>query len=253
MGKPVIVRELELGRGIPKICIPLVGHTAPEILKEAQRLPGFSPDLAEWRADFFEDALKPGCTIKMLEGLRGHLGSLPLVFTYRTKKEGGRFDLPAQEYAGLLLEAAGSHFADLFDVELSAPPEVLGRLVSGIHSYGAKVILSSHNFETTPSLCDMLSRLHTMQALGADLVKIAVMPHCASDVLALLSAVETIDREGQTPIIGMAMGGTGLVSRLAGEIFGSAVTFGAAEKASAPGQIDAVELRRILELLHNAL
>ncbi len=253
MGKLVTVRGLELGKGIPKICIPLVGHTASEILKEAQKLPSFSPDLVEWRADFFEDVLKPSCIIKILEDLRELCGELPLLFTYRTKKEGGGFALPVQEYADLLLEAARSQFADLFDVELSTSSDVLSGLISGIHSYGAKVILSSHNFEAAPSLSDMLSKLHKMQDLGADLVKIAVMPHCASDVLALLSAIETIDREGQTPVIGMAMGGTGLISRLSGEIFGSAVTFGAAEKASAPGQIDAAELRRILELLHNAL
>lgn len=253
MEKPVIVRGLELGKGMPKICIPLVGHTAPEILKEAQRLPDYSPDLAEWRADFFEDALKPDCTVKILGALREYIGELPLLFTYRTKKEGGGFALPAGEYADLLLEAARSKFADLFDVELSTSPDVLSRLIPGIQSCGAKVILSSHNFETTPSLSEMVSKLHKMQEAGADLVKIAVMPHSASDVLALLSAVEAIHREGQTLVIGMAMGGTGLISRLSGEIFGSAVTFGAAEKASAPGQIDAAQLRRILELLHGAL
>jgi len=253
MAKPVIIRGLRLGEGMPKICIPLVEHTREGILKEAQKLSGFSPDLAEWRADFFEDVLKPGCTVKILEDLRQILGDLPILFTYRTKKEGGAFEPPAQEYANLLLEAAGSHLADLFDVELSTSPDILKRLVSGIHSCGAKIILSSHNFKETPSFPDMVSKLHQMQALEADLAKIAVMPHCASDVLSLLSAVETVDREGQTPVIGMAMGGTGLISRLAGEVFGSAITFGAAEKASAPGQIDAAELRRILELLHNAL
>jgi len=238
MAKPVIIRGLRLGEGMPKICIPLVEHTREGILKEAQKFSGFSPDLAEWRADFFEDVLKPGCTVKILEDLRQILGA---------------FEPPAQEYANLLLEAAGSHLADLFDVELSTSPDILKRLVSGIHSCGAKIILSSHNFKETPSFPDMVSKLHQMQALEADLAKIAVMPHCASDVLSLLSAVETVDREGQTPVIGMAMGGTGLISRLAGEVFGSAITFGAAEKASAPGQIDAAELRRILELLHNAL
>ena len=242
MAKPVIIRGLRLGEGMPKICIPLVEHTREGTLKEAQKLPGFSPDLAEWRADFFEDVLKPGCTVKILEDLRQILGDLPILFTYRTKKEGGAFEPPAQEYADLLLEAAGSHLADLFDVELSTSPDILKDLVSGIH-----------NFKETPSFPDMVSKLHQMQALEADLAKIAVMPHCASDVLSLLSAVETVDREGQTPVIGMAMGGTGLISRLAGEVFGSAITFGAAEKASAPGQIDAAELRRILELLHNAL
>ena len=51
----------------------------------------------------------------------------------------------------------------------------------------------------------------------------------------------------------MSMAGKGLISRLSGELFGSAVTFGAAKKISAPGQISAVELRNILNILHNNL
>jgi 3-dehydroquinate dehydratase I len=48
----------------------------------------------------------------------------------------------------------------------------------------------------------------------------------------------------------MSMGGIGLVSRLAGEVFGSAATFGAGDQVSAPGQIPVPELRRALETLH---
>ena len=52
------------------------------------------------------------------------------------------------------------------------------------------------------------------------------------------------------PIITMSMAGTGLISRISGEAFGSALTFGTAGKASAPGQMDAKELRQVLTLLH---
>jgi len=41
------------------------------------------------------------------------------------------------------------------------------------------------------------------------------------------------------------------VSRLTGELFGSALTFGAAKTASAPGQIPVTELREILTVLHS--
>ena len=47
---------------------------------------------------------------------------------------------------------------------------------------------------------------------------------------------------GTTPFITMSMGGTGVISRLAGEVFGSAFTFGAGKEAIAPGQIPVGEL-----------
>ena len=51
-------------------------------------------------------------------------------------------------------------------------------------------------------------------------------------------------------LITMAMSGIGMISRLSGECFGSAVTFGAARKASAPGQIGVEQLREILQIVH---
>ncbi len=53
-------------------------------------------------------------------------------------------------------------------------------------------------------------------------------------------------------IITMSMAKTGVISRLAGEVFGSAATFGAVKKASAPGQISVNDLRTVLTILHQA-
>jgi 3-dehydroquinate dehydratase-1 len=50
----------------------------------------------------------------------------------------------------------------------------------------------------------------------------------------------------------MAMGPLGVVSRLAGETFGSVLTFGTVGAASAPGQVDAARLRAALDLIHEA-
>mgnify|MGYP000529625487 CR=1 FL=1 len=84
-----------------------------------------------------------------------------------------------------------------------------------------------------------------MQELGADIPKIAVMPTCKQDVITLLSAtLEMSEKYADRPIITMSMAGTGVISRLTGETFGSALTFGAASKASAPGQIGVNELSR---------
>ena len=79
------------------------------------------------------------------------------------------------------------------------------------------------------------------------------MPQSTSDVLTLLAAtLEMQEQYADRPIITMSMANTGVISRLAGEVFGSAATFGAVKKASAPGQISVNDLRTVLTILHQA-
>ena len=117
-----------------------------------------------------------------------------------------------------------------------------------------KVVASNHDFHKTPAQEEIVSRLCKMQELGADIPKIAVMPQNKKDVLTLLSASREMSEEhADRPIITMSMAGTGVISRLCGEVFGSALTFGAAGKASAPGQMGVEDLKTVLELLHKSL
>lgn len=83
--------------------------------------------------------------------------------------------------------------------------------------------------------------------------KIAVMPRSAEDVLTLLAATsEFKEKYAERPVISMSMGWLGSISRVAGEFFGSALTFAAAKHASAPGQLSAGDVDEILRILHNS-
>jgi 3-dehydroquinate dehydratase-1 len=115
------------------------------------------------------------------------------------------------------------------------------------------VVMSSHDFEKTPSRDEIVARLSAQQKLGADVVKIAVMPTSHRDVITLMDATELfVATDATRPVITMSMGGLGVVSRLAGETSGSCLSFGSAGASSAPGQIDAVTLMSILTLVHTA-
>ena len=93
-----------------------------------------------------------------------------------------------------------------------------------------------------------------MQQSGADILKIALMPQSKQDVLTVLAAtLEMSEQHTDRPLITMSMAGTGVISRLAGEVFGSAITFGAASKTSAPGQIGVRQLADVLDIIHNNL
>ena len=111
------------------------------------------------------------------------------------------------------------------------------------------MLLSSHNFSKTPPKDELVSLLLDMQDFGADLPKVAVYPQNRKDVLTLLQATEEFSQQATTPFVTLSMSWLGSISRVTGEFFGSAITFGAGVNASAPGQIDAVKLRKVLETL----
>ena len=92
-----------------------------------------------------------------------------------------------------------------------------------------------------------------MQRLGAYICKIATMPHSPADVLTLLDATRIMSAEhADRPLITMAMGALGIVSRVSGETFGSAATFGMAGTPSAPGQIPVEDLHEVMTVLGRA-
>lgn len=254
MKKIVTVKDVKLGEGIPKICVPIVGRTKEELVEEIAALKDISLDVVEWRVDFYENVEDIEKVKEVLADLRKLLQNTPLLFTFRSKKEGGEKEVSTSYYAELNKEIAATKLVDLVDVELFTGDEIVKDIVAAAHGAQVKVVISNHDFFKTPAQEEIVSRLRKMQELGADLPKIAVMPQNQSDVLVLLSATnEMVQNYAEGPIITMSMAGTGVISRLAGEVFGSALTFGAAKKASAPGQIAVADLRSVLNILHNSV
>lgn len=246
--KSVTMRGVTIGGGMPKICVPVMGHCEAEVLASADVARLCAPDVVEWRIDWLDDLSQKNVDT-ILGQLRRKFPATPLLVTYRSQEEGGEGDLEQSSYVNLLSRIIVSGQADLVDVELFSG--VMGELVEMAHHHGVCVIGSSHDFHQTPDEGEILSRLEQMMELGCDIPKIAVMPQSAQDVLILLSATELAhEKHPDLPIITMSMGQMGMVSRLCGEVFGSALTFGCAGQASAPGQVAVKELREILKLLH---
>lgn len=247
----VQVRNIKLGEGIPKICVPLVGKTNEEIIEEAKFLKEVKFDLIEWRVDHYENVEDIEKVKEIVKALREEVGEAVILFTFRSKKEGGEKEVSTEYYAELNKQIAQTKLVDLVDVELFTGDEIVKDIVETAHNNGVKVVMSNHDFFKTPSKEEIISRLCKMQDLGADLPKIAVMPNNSEDVVTLLAATEEMHtKHANKPIITMSMGPLGLISRLSGETFGSALTFGAAKKASAPGQISVDKLALILEVMH---
>ena len=253
MQNVVEIRDIRLGEGIPKICVPLVAKTKDEFLNSAEALEKIKLDLVEVRIDHFEDVENIQEVKSLLKDLRDILKNIPILFTFRSLKEGGEKEVSVEYYKTLNIEIAKTGFVDLVDTELFTGDEVVKEIVDEVHKEGVKIVMSNHDFNKTPEREEIVRRLCRMQELNADLPKIAVMPKSAGDVLKLLCATnDMVTKYAETPIITMSMGGLGVISRIAGETFGSALTFGAAEKASAPGQVDVDSLVSVLDILHKA-
>ena len=251
---PVVVRNVKIGEGIPKIIVPIVGVTKDDIIGEARTFDSIPVDVVEWRVDWYEDVFDTEKVKETAAALREALGDIPLLFTFRTSKEGGEKAIEATDYAALNKAVAASGSVDMIDVEVFTGDEIVKDIIDSAHASGVKVVASNHDFFKTPEKDDIVGRLRKMQDLGADIPKIAVMPQSKKDVLTLLAATEEMSSEyADRPIITMSMAGTGVISRLAGEVFGSSMTFGAAKKASAPGQMGVQDLSTVLDLLHKSL
>ena len=248
---PVVsVRNIVLGDGIPKICIPLVSTSLDALLNDMKKALEYGADLIEWRTDWMDDIFKEGYLEEILPKVREASGDTPLLFTFRTKKEGGNMAASLSQYKELIKAAIRSGLVDLVDIELFSDKDVVDELIALAKEKKVKTILSNHDFFHTPSENEIFSRLKQMEDAGADIAKIAVMPKSREDVLTLLSATCKAKKELSCPVITMSMAGTGLISRLSGEVFGSCLTFGAAGNVSAPGQMDALKLRSVLNILH---
>lgn len=278
----VRVRNITLGEGLPKICIPFSEPDEAGLKKALSELENVPHDLVEWRADFYltpagtagspksagalagdpqsagtladspqsAGLLEDGPLNEALALLRRGLGDTPLLFTVRSKAEGGAFTSDTDEYVRLGLAAIESGLIDLADAELSRGPEAVKTIVKAAHARGVKVVGSRHDFTSTPDKEIIVGSLCRMQELGCDVAKFAVMPQSERDVLTLLDATLIMkEKHSGTPVITMSMGPLGAVSRVSGQLFGSCLTFGTAGKASAPGQLPAGRLQEFLTSL----
>ena len=100
------IKNIEIGQGIPKVCIPLTGRNREEIVEEIKIVKKCEPDLIEWRADFFEDSDNLEKICEMLVTINDSFKQIPVVFTFRTKEEGGEKSIMPKDY--VIKEAASS-------------------------------------------------------------------------------------------------------------------------------------------------
>lgn len=243
--RSVRIGGLEVGGPKPVICVPIVADSSEEAVAQAVELTDRGPDLLEWRADYLRGVDSSAAFLDTLARLRAAT-PLPLLLTVRARAQGGAWQRDENQRLDWLVAGAGSGLADAVDLE-AAGGRIYQEPVREV--LGARpLVLSSHWFRETPIRKTLVRYAHDMAEAGANIVKLAVMPRKPADTLVLLSAVDRLRAELTVPLIAMAMGPLGAYTRAVAPLFGSALTFAAGVRASAPGQPALDDLRRSLGL-----
>jgi len=237
--------------GRVKICIPVVGPGRDEALHQIHTAAPLA-DLLELRMDLIID----GNLKKLVHEIRNSFPPVKIVVTHRRPEESGLQaasvnKLNEEERVAVLQEAVQLG-VDYVDMELSTPVELrdLLKVLIGKHSDRTKLIISVHDFSLTPYDDTLEDLWQACRDAGAGVIKIVTFAQTMADNLRVLRLIPWSLEKGQE-IVTFAMGEQGKISRVMAPLLGAHFTFASLglESATAPGQLTAEEMVKIMELL----
>ncbi|EPF6153791.1 type I 3-dehydroquinate dehydratase [Acinetobacter baumannii] len=231
-----------------KTIVPITAKTKEQALAQAQVIANTADaDLAEFRIDLLSFASDTKQVIALGHELKKILGNKPMIATIRTKNEGGQLEISDVDYGKTYQAYLKNPFMDWLDVEMFRDQKVVSEIVQKAHQKKVLVVMSNHDFQKTPSQDEIEKRLLKQDQMGADILKIAVMPKSKQDVFTLMNATLKVSQQTTKPLLTMSMGQLGTISRVAIANMGGSYSFGMIGQASAPGQIDVTKLKQILQ------
>ncbi|MFL4378886.1 type I 3-dehydroquinate dehydratase [Acinetobacter baumannii] len=231
-----------------KTIVPITAKTKEQALAQAQVIANTADaDLAEFRIDLLSFASDTKQVIALGHELKKILGNKPMIATIRTKNEGGQLEISDADYGKTYQAYLKNPFMDWLDVEMFRDQKVVSEIVQKAHQKKVLVVMSNHDFQKTPNQDEIEKRLLKQDQMGADVLKIAVMPKSKQDVFTLMNATLKVSQQTTKPLLTMSMGQLGTISRVAIANMGGSYSFGMIGQASAPGQIDVTKLKQILQ------
>lgn len=189
-------------------------------------------DLVELRLD--------ACTDLTIEGVASLPRPLPVLFTLRSPAEGGAFKGSEEERLDMIAKLMTLR-PEYMDVEAFVDPERI-KAIRAV-SPSTRIVLSKHNFSTTPeNLDDILAEM--MARTDNAIYKLAVRAANTLDTLRMLTFCRKHSTAG-VDLICISMGDDGESSRILGPVVHTGLSYCPVEELSAPGQMDARTLRSV--------
>jgi 3-dehydroquinate dehydratase type I len=221
-----------------QVCVSISAPDVHELSGKIQHAERLSANLVEVRLD----------RLRSHQGLSkiARAAGTPLIATNRPLSEQGSYAGREKDRLGILREAAeeGFDYVDLEDTTAS-----LAKITNALHQKGVKIILSHHDHFRTPNPSGLARVLSQLQKHEPDVCKVVTTAKSSEDSLSILRFLEENHRA--KPLVGFAMGRTGVWSRLLAPFHGSAFTYASLARGmeTAPGQPTISELRSIYEML----
>ncbi|KAF2671346.1 Shikimate dehydrogenase [Microthyrium microscopicum] len=208
-------------------------------------------DAVELRVDLLEEEVSVDglCTVEYLTDQYSFLRSIvsvPIIFTLRTKSQGGKFPDDAHDKALELYRAAQRLAFDFIDLEITSPPSLLEEVSA--NKGKTKIIASHHDPQGRLSWKDGSWVPHYNTALQyGDVIKLVGMAKTYEDNRSLAEFRDWAKAAHSTPIIAINMGELGKLSRIENG-FMTPVSHSKLITAAAPGQLSAAQIREGLAL-----
>lgn len=242
------VQLAELAKSPVKTIVPITAKTKEQAIAQAKVIAANrDADLAEFRIDLLDFAADTKQVIALGHELKKVLGNKPVIATIRTHNEGGQLTISDADYGKTYQAYLKQPFMDMLDIEMLRDQQVVKNTVQLAHDKKVLIVMSNHDFKKTPSEDEIVKRLLKQDELGADILKIAVMPLNKQDVFTLMNATLKVSQLSNKPLLTMSMGKLGTISRIATANMGGSFSFGMIGEASAPGQIDVTQLKQLLK------
>lgn len=242
------VELAELAKLPVKTIVPITAKTKEQAIAQAKVIAANQDaDLAEFRIDLLDFAADSKQVIALGHELKKILGDKPMIATIRTHNEGGKLTISDADYGKTYQAYLKQPFMDMLDVEMFRDQQVVKNTVKLAHDKKVLIVMSNHDFQKTPNEDEIVKRLLKQDELGADILKIAVMPQSKQDVFTLMNATLKVSQQSKKPLLTMSMGKLGTISRIATANMGGSFSFGMIGEASAPGQIDVTQLKQFLK------
>lgn len=257
------VKNIVLSPGRPKIAVPVTGVTHKDIVSQVRKIIKGPCDILEWRADYYfgekknleervENTEAHREMIRILDDIDYVTDGMPIIFTLRNHGQGGMVNLGRKHVFDLSSLAAQSKMVDFIDLELFDENDTYDEAevrdhIREVHEFGVRVIMSYHDFDKMPTPEQMANLAGNMRGMGADIVKIAAMAKEEGEARAMMKTAEVLTSGDKDPVIMIAMGRAGMLTRVEGGKHGSCISFVKGVEETAPGQIDAETLSNILD------
>src|SRR6516225_414909 len=222
-------------RPLPRICIALGLPDVPTLLEHARREAESGEIFLEFRLDYLSNPCKGA------EAIPQFLEKFPdciLLATCRRHQNHGKFNGSIEEQLAVL-DLAVRNGAHAIDIEIETAEVAQDRLSA--FRGRTYVMVSYHNFEATPPMDTVVSRVMKVQA---DAYKIVTTARKPSDNVRVLSVAKALPKHR---MIVLAMGELGFPTRVLSPVFGGVYTYAAPMYAegTAAGQVSSRFLRHL--------